>query len=170
MTVNFLTNWLFLAIVSAVATTLLIVLSWEALGGMHSSLIMALRVLGVTAIVAPVVVYVLWNGTTGLDIQTISRKSITLWIGIAVSAGVSWYSFYLALEYGKQAGASIAFITTINYASVVLILVASWLLGQQKMDGRNLLGVALVVAGVYFVSVKPKANSGPQSPPTATQG
>jgi uncharacterized membrane protein len=163
MILNLLTNWLFLAIVSAIATALLVVLSWEAFGGLHPSLIMVLRILGVVAIVAPVVIYVVCKGTTGLNAQTIDRRSIILWLAIAASAGVSWYSFYLALDYGKQNSISMATISTINSSYVVLILLISWILGRQQPDFRHLLGVVLVVAGVYLVSI----NSAPEGPAPA---
>lgn len=164
---SLLNNWLFLAGVSAVATALLIVLSWEAFGGMHSSLIMVVRVLGVIAIVAPVAIFAVRQGKTGLGLHNIGLKAILLWISIGISAGISWYSFYLALEVGKKTHASIALITTINYSSVIIILLISWMLGYQKPEWRNLLGVVLVAAGIYFVSVRTNADPRPEPPITS---
>lgn len=57
MSLGFLTHWLFLAVLSMIATALLIVLLVEAFWALHSSLIMALRLLGVSVIVAGVIRY-----------------------------------------------------------------------------------------------------------------
>lgn len=87
---------------------------------------------------------------------------------MALSAGISWYSFYLALEYGKTAGVSIALITAINYSSVAIVLLAAWALGRQQITVANIAGVILIVAGVYLVGVKPKPTPAAESPATHT--
>jgi hypothetical protein len=51
--------------------------------------------------------------------------------------GVSWYSFYLALQVAKSAGGSATAATAINYASVVLILFLFSIFGEAKPVARQ---------------------------------
>lgn len=84
MSSGFLTNWLFLAVVSMLAPALLIVFSVEAFGGMHSSFIMALRSVGVGVIVAGIAGYLLsTKGVAAFAVQTPTPRSIFLWVGSA---------------------------------------------------------------------------------------
>ena len=165
---GFLTNCYFLAIVSMLSTAILIVLSGEAFGKIHPSLIMLLRVIGVISIVGPVVVYVSSKGTSGLTWQAISKNNVLLWIAIAAAAGVSWYSFYLALDYGKRSGVSLGTIAAINYASAGLVLIAEWIMRRQEFNLRNLAGMVLLLVGLLLVSTTaPKDTSA--TPPASPQ-
>jgi uncharacterized membrane protein len=154
MIADFVMNWLFFAIASLIATTAMMLLSWEAFGGLHWSLIMVVRLLGGALIIAPFVFYTLKKGASGVTMQVFTGTNIVLWILIGISAGISWATFYLAFDYGKPAGASLALITAINYASAVPILLVSWMLGRQEIDLRNVVGIVLVVVGLYLVSLK----------------
>lgn len=154
MMVGFLSHWLFLAIVSCVATALLVFLSAEAFGGFHSSIIMLIRLTGVAVLVTPVVIYVFINGKANVGTIQLDINYIVLVISIGICAGLSWYSFYLALESAKLAKVSTSTVTSINYASVALILLLSWYYEREFPDWRNWLGILLVVVGIFLVGVQ----------------
>ena len=152
--ISYLGHWFFLAVVSCLTTALLIFLSVKAFGGTHSSVIMMVRVIGVFSIVFPVMVYAFINKKANLTF-ILDTEYLMLISGVGIAAGVSWYSFYLALESAKVAGVDSTVVTAINYASVVVLLGLGWYFGDSQPDWRNWLGVLLVLAGIILTSIRP---------------
>lgn len=159
MPVSLLTNWLFLSIVSCIATALLIVVSSYALNTISSSTLMVARIIGTAIVVTPFFIHTLTQGKTA---ASGSWGSYWVYMGaVGLLAAASWFSFYLALEMANTAGRSAASVTAINYASVALVLLIPWLLGTQAADWKNWLGIILVVAGVYLTCLRPEPNVPP---------
>lgn len=167
MLANILTNWLFLSIVSCIATALLIVVSSYALNTISSSTSMVARIIGTTIVITPFFIHTLTQGKTA---ASGSWGNYWLFMGaVGLLAAASWFSFYLALEIANTAGRSAASVTAINYASVALVLLIPWLLGTQAADWKNWLGIILVVAGVYLTCLRPAQTAHQEPSSSITQ-
>ena len=78
------------------------------------------------------------------------QKTNYLWLGFSsVTTALSWIFYYKALKMGN-----VATVALIDKGSVIVAIVLAWLLLKETISVRQILGAALIFAGILVISKK----------------
>src|SRR6185369_11662024 len=132
-------SWAVYAILSAFFASLVAIFGKIGIRGVDSNLAVAIRTL-IIVVFAWTIVVIQGNMR---DVLRISRYSYVFIILSAIATGLSWLFYYKALQLGEASK-----VAPIDKLSVALTIVLAFMfLGEAPTRG-NIIGGALVVAGV----------------------
>lgn len=135
-------SWLFYAVLSAVFAALTSILGKIGIEGIESNLGTAIRTIVVLVIAWGIVLF----QKKHILIKEIDTKS---WIFIALSGlatGLSWLCYYRALQEGKA-----SLVVPIDKLSIVVTIAFSYIFLKEKLSGKALAGLLLVVSGTMLL-------------------
>lgn len=139
-------RWLVYAILGAVFASLTAILGKIGISGVESNLGTAIRTI-VVLFMAWLIVFI--QGKQG-ELKKIDRRS---WIFIVLSGfatGLSWLSYYRALQTGPA-----SVVVPIDKLSILLSIAFSFFILKERLKVKSLLGLVLIVGGtltLIFVS------------------
>ncbi len=137
-------SWILYAILSAFFASLVAIFGKIGIKGVDSNLAVAIRTL--------IIVFFAWGivwfqGNAG-DVLKLSRHTYLFLILSALATGLSWMFYYKALQLGEAS--RVAPIDKLSVALTVILAVV--ILGEKPTTG-NVLGGALVTAGVLVAAL-----------------
>ncbi len=132
-------NWAIYAVLSAFFASLVAILGKIGIQGVNSNLAVAIRTV-VILVFAWVIVAL--QGNVG-DVFKISRHSYIFIILSAIATGLSWMFYYKALQIGQASK-----VAPIDKLSVALTIILAFVFLSEKPTPGNVIGGALVTAGV----------------------
>lgn len=137
--------WLLFAAFSAVFASLTSILGKIGIEGVDSNLGTAIRTI-VVLLIAWMIVLV-----TGKvkEIKTIDKKSMTFLCLSGITTGLSWLCYYKALQDGQA-----SIVVPIDKLSILVTIAFSYLLLKEKLSGKAILGLCLIVTGTLLLLVK----------------
>ena len=136
--------WIVFAILSAVFAALTSILAKIGIDGVNSNLATAIRTV--------VVVLMSWgmvfltHSQNGL--QEISKRSWIFLILSGLATGVSWLSYYKALQIGD-----VSKVVPIDKLSVVITLVLAFVFLHEEFTAKSLIGCVLIGVGTLFMVI-----------------
>lgn len=131
-------KWLLYAILGAVFASLTSILGKIGIEGVNSNLGTAIRTIVVLIMAWAIII---GQGKLG-QLKAIDKKS---WIFIILSGfatGLSWLSYYRALQTGPA-----SVVVPIDKLSILLSIAFSFFILKEKLKVKSLLGLSLIVAG-----------------------
>ncbi len=134
--------WAGLSAIFAAATALFAKIGVK---GVDSDLAMAIRTLIVAAVILPMVVF---TGKWSNPLLLPGRTQIFLVLS-ALATGASWLFYFRAIQIGE-----LAKVAVVDKLSVVLVVIASVLLLNERPAPREWIGIALVLAGVIVLATR----------------
>ncbi len=132
-------SWILYAILSAFFASLVAIFGKIGIKGIDSNLAVAIRTV--------IIVFFAW-GVVALqgnaaDLLKISKFSYTFIILSAIATGLSWLFYYKALQIGEASR-----VAPIDKLSLALTIILAFIVLGEKPTVGNVLGGALVTAGV----------------------
>jgi transporter family protein len=140
-------GWQLWAVVSAVAAGVTAVFAKMGLEEVPSNLGNAVR----TGIVLALSVVILFMSGEHQKTGTLGGRA---WLFLALSGvatAVSWIAYFKALSLGSATP-----VTAIDKASLVVTMMLSLMLLDEKVNWRTIVGVLLIVGGAILASAKPR--------------
>lgn len=137
-------KWLLYAIGSAVFASLTSILGKIGISDINSNLGTAIRTI-VVLVMAWIVVFVTRKQHT---IKDIDKKS---WIFLVLSGfatGGSWLCYYRALQTGPA-----SVVVPIDKLSILVTIAFSYIVFREKLTAKAGIGLALIVAGTFFLLI-----------------
>lgn len=135
-------RWLIYAVLSAVFASMTSILGKIGMENVDSTLGTALRTV-VVLIMAWVIVFMTHKQK---EIREIDGKSWIFLILSGITTGFSWLCYYRALQTGKA-----SVVVPIDKLSIVVSVAFAWIVFKEKLSGRSLTGLALIVAGTLIL-------------------
>lgn len=137
-------TWIIYAILSAFFASLVAIFGKIGIKGVDSNLAVAIR----TLIIVFFAWGIVWFQGNASDLFKISRFSYIFLFLSAIATGLSWLFYYKALQLGEASR-----VAPIDKLSVALtVILAVIILGEKPTTG-NVLGGALVTAGVLVAAL-----------------
>lgn len=130
--------WAVYASGSAVFASMTAILGKIGIEGVESNLGTAIR----TIVVLIMSWAIIWKQNKFGEIKKVSIKGWIFILLSGVSTGLSWASYYRALQDGYA-----SIIVPIDKLSIVVTVFFSWLILKEKVNKKSLTGLALIVAG-----------------------
>lgn len=130
--------WAVYASGSAVFASMTAILGKIGIEGVESNLGTAIR----TIVVLIMSWVIIWKQNKFGEIKKVSVKGWIFILLSGVSTGLSWASYYRALQDGYA-----SIIVPIDKLSIVVTVFFSWLILKEKVNKKSLTGLALIVAG-----------------------
>lgn len=130
--------WAVYASGSAVFASMTAILGKIGIEGVESNLGTAIR----TIVVLIMSWAIIWKQNKFGEIKKVSVKGWIFILLSGVSTGLSWASYYRALQDGYA-----SIIVPIDKLSIVVTVFFSWLILKEKVNKKSLTGLALIVAG-----------------------
>lgn len=130
--------WAVYASGSAVFASMTAILGKIGIEGVESNLGTAIR----TIVVLMMSWVIIWKQNKFGEIKKVSVKGWIFILLSGVSTGLSWASYYRALQDGYA-----SIIVPIDKLSIVVTVFFSWLILKEKVNKKSLTGLALIVAG-----------------------
>lgn len=137
--------WLLWAGLSAIFAAATALFAKVGVKGVDSDLAMAVRTLIVAAVILPMVVF---TGKWSNPLLLPARTQLFLVLS-ALATGASWLFYFRALQSGE-----LAKVAVVDKLSVVLVVIASVLLLNERPALREWIGIALVLAGVIVLATR----------------
>lgn len=134
--------WMIYAVLSAVFASLTSILGKVGMEGVNSNLGTAIRTV-VVLIMAWIVVFVTGKQNT---IQQIEKKELGFICLSGVATGASWLCYYKALQDGLA-----SVVVPIDKLSILVSILFSYLVFQEKLSKKALFGLVLIVAGTLLM-------------------
>lgn len=134
--------WMIYAVLSAVFASLTSILGKVGMEGVNSNLGTAIRTV-VVLIMAWIVVFVTGKQNT---IRQIEKKELGFICLSGVATGASWLCYYKALQDGLA-----SIVVPIDKLSILVSILFSYLVFQEKLSKKALLGLVLIVAGTLLM-------------------
>ena len=138
-------NWLAWALLSALFAGLTAVLAKVGVSGIDSNLATAIRTT-VILVFCWVIAAVTMKGG---ELSAISRKTWTFLALSGVATGLSWLCYFRALKFGE-----VSKVAPIDKLSVVIAMALAMMFFGEKLNLREGLGAALIVAGALLLAWK----------------
>lgn len=135
-------RWLIYAVLSAVFASMTSILGKIGMENVDSTLGTALRTV-VVLIMAWVIVFMTHKQK---EIQEIDGKSWIFLILSGITTGLSWLCYYRALQTGKA-----SVVVPIDKLSIVVSVAFAWIVFKEKLLGRGLAGLILIVTGTLIL-------------------
>ncbi len=136
--------WLVYAALSALFAALVAILGKIGIEGVESNLGTALRVV--------VVLFMSWImvmvAGKAADVRKIDRRSMVFIVLSGVATGLSWLCYFRALQEGPA-----SVVVPIDKLSIVLTILFSYLVLQEKLHRRSIVGLVTIVAGTLVLLV-----------------
>lgn len=136
--------WFFYAAGSALFASLTSVLGKVGIEGINSNLGTAIRTI-VVLIMAWIVVFVTGKVHT---IREIDKKSWFFLVLSGCATGASWLCYYRALQTGQA-----SIVVPVDKLSIVLTVVFARLVFKERLSGKAMAGLVLIVAGTLLLLV-----------------
>lgn len=130
--------WAVYASGSAVFASMTAILGKIGIEGVESNLGTAIR----TIVVLIMSWAIIWKQNKFGEIKKVSVKGWIFILLSGISTGLSWASYYRALQDGYA-----SIIVPIDKLSIVVTVFFSWLILKEKVNKKSLTGLALIVAG-----------------------
>ncbi len=134
--------WMIYAVLSAVFASLTSILGKVGMEGVNSNLGTAIRTV-VVLIMAWIVVFVTGKQNT---IRQIEKKELGFICLSGVATGASWLCYYKALQDGLA-----SVVVPIDKLSILVSILFSYLVFQEKLSKKALFGLVLIVAGTLLM-------------------
>lgn len=134
--------WMIYAVLSAVFASLTSILGKVGMEGVNSNLGTAIRTV-VVLIMAWIVVFVTGKQNT---IRQIEKKELGFICLSGVATGASWLCYYKALQDGLA-----SVVVPIDKLSIMVSILFSYLVFQEKLSKKALFGLVLIVAGTLLM-------------------
>ncbi len=134
--------WMVYAVLSAVFASLTSILGKVGMEGVNSNLGTAIRTV-VVLIMAWIVVFVTGKQTT---IRQIEKKELGFICLSGVATGASWLCYYKALQDGLA-----SVVVPIDKLSILVSILFSYFVFQEKLSKKALFGLVLIVAGTLLM-------------------
>lgn len=131
-------TWLIYAMLSAVFASLTAILGKIGISGVESNLGMAIRTI-VVLIMAWVVVFVTGKQNT---IKSVPKNELGFICLSGLATGASWLCYYKALKDGLA-----SMVVPIDKLSILVTIAFSYLVFKEKLTGKAVIGLILIVAG-----------------------
>ncbi|RIY36727.1 EamA family transporter [Psittacicella gerlachiana] len=139
-------SWVIYALLAAVFAAMTAIFAKLGLVGINSDLATFIRTCFIVAITAAWVSYLgKWESLSSLTL----RQWVFLFLS-AASTGLSWLFYFKALQEG-----SVAHVASLDKLSVVFVAVFAFIFLGEKLSGREILGLALMVIGILILTFKP---------------
>lgn len=137
-------RWIVYAALSAVFAALTSILAKAGITGVESNLGTAVRT-GVVLAMAWIIVF-----TRGkqAQLQTLDRRELGFIALSGLATGASWLCYYYAIQNG-----SVSVVVPIDKMSILVSVLFSSLVFQEKLSKRAACGLALMVAGTLLMAV-----------------
>jgi transporter family protein len=136
-------SWLVYAVISMVFAGLTSVLAKIGLAGVSAELGIAVRTCFVFAFV---MAFSAWSVPPG-QLQTLTGSN-WLWLGISAAATtISWIFYYKAIKDGE-----VSTVALIDKGSVIVAVLLSFLLLNEKVTAKTVAGSTLIVAGLLVIA------------------
>jgi transporter family protein len=137
-------GWLGWALLSAVFAAATAILAKIGIKGIDSNLATAIR--------TTVVLVFTWTIAIGLEkhgaIGEISRRSWLFLVLSGIATGLSWLCYFRALQLGPASA-----VAPIDKLSVVIVIVAAWLVLGESLTPMKLAGGGLIAAGAVVLAL-----------------
>ncbi len=134
--------WMIYAVLSAVFASLTSILGKVGMEGINSNLGTAIRTV-VVLIMAWIVVFVTGKQNT---IRQIEKKELGFICLSGVATGASWLCYYKALQDGLA-----SVVVPIDKLSILVSILFSYFVFQEKLSKKALFGLVLIVAGTLLM-------------------
>ena len=136
--------WLFYALASAVFAAATTLLAKAGLKGVDSNLATALRTV-VVLVMAWGMVFI-----TGAQkgIHSLTRENVIFLVLSGLATGLSWLFYYHALQIGD-----VSRVAPIDKLSIVLVLIASFVLFKEPFTAKTVISGVLISAGVLLLAL-----------------
>ena len=131
--------YIFYAILSAFFASLVAIFGKIGIKGVDSNLAVAIR----TVIIFGFAWVIVWIQGTAADVFKITKYSYVFIILSAIATGLSWLFYYKALQLGEASR-----VAPIDKLSVALTVIMAFVFLGEKATPGNVIGGALVAAGV----------------------
>lgn len=137
-------SWIIYAVLSAVFAALTSILAKVGISGVESNLGTAIRT-GVVLVMAWVIVFAKGRQT---GLKHIDKKELIFIALSGLATGASWLCYY----YGIQEGI-VSVVVPIDKLSVLVTVVFSYVMFNEKLTKKSALGLALMVAGTLLMAI-----------------
>lgn len=137
-------RWIVYAALSAVFAALTSILAKAGITGVESNLGTAVRT-GVVLAMAWLIVFVRGKQT---QLRTLDRRELGFIALSGLATGASWLCYYYAIQNG-----SVSVVVPIDKMSILVSVLFSRLVFQEKLSKRAACGLALMVAGTLLMAV-----------------
>ena len=134
--------WAFYAVLAALFSALVAILSKLGLQGINSHFATAVRT---TAVMVITWIFVWGMGVKGEQMQ-ISKRQLLYLVLSAVATGGAWIAYNKALQLGPATR-----VASIDKMSIVVIAFLSWLVFHESMGVWSVAGVGLITAGTVML-------------------
>lgn len=136
--------WLPLAFLSAFFAALVTIFAKLGLANIDPSVATFLRVLVMSVFLFLVMAF---SGKLSLSIPSFKDWVLIILCGLA--GAISWLFYFWALKFGPAAR-----VATIDRLSLVIIAILAALVLGEKFSWLSLLGIVLVMSGIYLLTFK----------------
>lgn len=137
--------WILYAFGSALFASLTSILGKVGIQGVESNLGTAIRTI-VVLIMAWVIVFITKKQDT---IKDIDRRSGVFLVLSGFTTGGSWLCYYRALQDGPA-----SVVVPIDKLSILITIIFSYLFLNEKLTRKSLIGLVLIVAGIFSLLIK----------------
>lgn len=137
-------GWLIYAVLSAVFASLTAILGKIGITGIDSNLGTAIR----TTVVLAMAWGIVFITGKQHEVKKIQKKELGF-IGLSgLATGASWLCYYRALQDGPA-----SVVVPIDKLSILVTIVFSWIVFQEKLTKKSALGVACITVGTVLLAV-----------------
>ncbi|MBQ7322909.1 MAG: EamA family transporter [Clostridia bacterium] len=136
--------WMIYAVLSAVFAALTSILAKIGISGVESNLGTAIRT-GVVLVMAWIIVLV--RGKLP-QMKTLDRKELLFIVLSGVATGASWLCYYSAIQNG-----TVSIVVPIDKLSILFTVTFSYFVFKEKLSGKALVGLALMVTGTLLMVI-----------------
>ncbi len=137
-------SWFIYAILSAAFASLTAILGKVGIEGLESNLGTAIR----TSVVLVMAWFMVFVTKKGNGIRQISKKELYFICLSGLATGVSWLCYYKALQDGPASA-----VVPIDKLSILVSIFFSYLIFHERLPGKALAGLFLIVAGTLAMIV-----------------
>lgn len=138
-------NWFIWALLSAVFAGLTAVLAKLGVAGINSNLATALR----TTVVLVFAWLVALPALRQTNLADLNRRTWWFLILSGIATGLSWLCYFRALQLGKASQ-----VVPVDKLSVVIAILLAMIFLGERLTGREIFGVTLIVSGVLVMAFK----------------
>ena len=135
-------RWLYYAMFSAIFASLTSILGKIGITGIESNYGTAIRT-AVVLLMSWIIVF-MKKRQTGL--KKIDRKSMIFLCISGVTTGLSWLSYYRALQDGEA-----SVVVPVDKSSIIVTVVFSYIIFKEKLTGKAFIGLCGIVSGTLLM-------------------
>ncbi len=137
-------SWLVYALLAAVFAALTSVLAKVGIEGAESNLATAIRTCFVL-----IMAWVIVAGKGKLSqVRHIDVRELCFLVASGVATGASWLFFYYAISAGQ-----VSVVVQIDKLSILISIAFAWVVFKERLTPKSGVGLALIVAGTFAMSI-----------------